>query len=176
VLGQEGRDCVVELYLSMEMTAQQVVDHLGYPTRQCLERWLHRDSRYSGSVSKPIVPLRRRREAVELCLACIQQKQVAARLDFGIGAVHRWVERSTPRRLAISARGTPAASIFPVSCCLGIGIVTVLSFPERPAATGRANRLALGNIQARRTDAFHNDQTAENQPAITRKTPRLQQL
>ena len=30
----------------------QVVEHLGYPTRQCLERWLAKDFRYAGHMAK----------------------------------------------------------------------------------------------------------------------------
>ena len=36
----EERSRAVELYLTTPMTTAQVVECLGYPTRQCLERWL----------------------------------------------------------------------------------------------------------------------------------------
>lgn len=37
--GLEERERAVELYFTTPMTTAQVVEHLGYPTRQCLERW-----------------------------------------------------------------------------------------------------------------------------------------
>ena len=38
--GLEERERAVELYFTTPMTTAQVVEHLGYPTRQCLEHWL----------------------------------------------------------------------------------------------------------------------------------------
>ncbi|PWH07974.1 transposase, partial [Bifidobacterium longum] len=35
--GLEERERAVELYFTTPMTTAQVVEHLGYPTRQCLE-------------------------------------------------------------------------------------------------------------------------------------------
>ena len=64
----EERERAVELYFTTPMTTAQVVEHLGYPTRQCLERWLAMDSRYAGHMAKPIIPLETRRRAVELVL------------------------------------------------------------------------------------------------------------
>ena len=116
----EERERAVELYFTTPMTTAQVVEHLGYPTRQCLERWLAMDSRYAGHMAKPIIPLETRRRAVELVLGGMQQKQAAKQLGVSVGAVHGWVRRTaraawprcspktgTPRR-AISPR-TPAA-------------------------------------------------------------------
>lgn len=64
--GLEERERAVELYFTTPMMTAQVVEHLGYPTRQCLERWLAMDSRYAGHMAKPIIPLETRRRAVEL--------------------------------------------------------------------------------------------------------------
>lgn len=50
--GLEERERAVELYFTTPMTTAQVVEHLGYPTRQCLERWLAMDSRYAGHMAK----------------------------------------------------------------------------------------------------------------------------
>ena len=44
----EERSGAVELYFTTSMTTAKVADHLGYPTRQCLERWLAADPRYAG--------------------------------------------------------------------------------------------------------------------------------
>ena len=53
----EERQRAVELYFTTPMTTAQVVKRLGYPTRQCLERWLAADPRYAGHMAKPIIPL-----------------------------------------------------------------------------------------------------------------------
>ena len=76
--GLEERERAVELYFTTPMTTAQVVEHLGYPTRQCLERWLAMDSRYAGHMAKPIIPLETRRRAVELvpCFASMFVRQV----------------------------------------------------------------------------------------------------
>ena len=87
----EERERAVELYFTTPMTTAQVVEHLGYPTRQCLERWLAMDSRYAGHMAKPIIPLETRRRAVELVLGDMQQKQAAKQLGVSVGAVHGWV-------------------------------------------------------------------------------------
>ena len=53
----EERKRAVELYLTTSMMAAEVVEHLGYPIRQCLERWLAKDPRYAGRMRSPIIPL-----------------------------------------------------------------------------------------------------------------------
>ena len=53
--GPEERQRAVDLYSTTPMTTAQVVRHLGYPTRQCLERWLAADPRYAGHMAKPII-------------------------------------------------------------------------------------------------------------------------
>ena len=88
----EERERAVELYFTTPMTTAQVVEHLGYPTRQCLERWLAKDPRYAGHMAKPIIPLVTRTKAIELVLGGMQQKQAAERLGVSIGAVHNWVK------------------------------------------------------------------------------------
>ncbi|GAA0851776.1 hypothetical protein GCM10008915_68300 [Bifidobacterium pullorum subsp. gallinarum] len=47
----EERSRAVELYFTTSMATAQVVDHLEYPTRQCLERWLATDPRYAGRMA-----------------------------------------------------------------------------------------------------------------------------
>ena len=91
VFSREERERAVELYFTTSMSTKQVVEHLGYPTRQCLERWLHADPRYADVVPKPPIPLGTRRRAVELCLSSMQQKQVAAELGVSTSAVHHWM-------------------------------------------------------------------------------------
>lgn len=89
--GPEERRRTVELYFTTPMTTAQVVEHLGYPTRQCPERRLAKDPRYAGHMAKPIIPLETRLKAIEPVLGGIQQKQAAERLGAGVGAVHGWV-------------------------------------------------------------------------------------
>ena len=80
----EERERAVELYFTTPMTTAQVVEHLGYPTRQCLERWLAMDSRYAGHMAKPIIPLETRRRAVGPVLGGMQQKQAAKQLGVSV--------------------------------------------------------------------------------------------
>ena len=86
----EERERAVELYFTTPMTTAQVVEHLGYPTRQCLERWLAMDSRYAGHMAKPIIPLETRLKAIEPVPGSVQ-KRAAKQLGAGVGAVHGWV-------------------------------------------------------------------------------------
>lgn len=88
----EERQRAVDLCSATPMTTAQVVEHLGYPTRQCLERWLASDPRYAGHMAKPIIPLETRTKAIELVLDGMQQKQAAERLGVSVGAVHNWVK------------------------------------------------------------------------------------
>ena len=64
----EERERAVELYFTTPMTTAQVVRHLGYPTRQCLERWLAKDPGYTGHMAKPIILMETRAKAIELVL------------------------------------------------------------------------------------------------------------
>lgn len=92
MFGPEERQRAVDLYFTTPMTTAQVVEHLGHPTRQCLERWPAADSRYAGHMDRPIIPLETRTKAIELVLDGIQQKQAAERLGVSVGAVHNWVK------------------------------------------------------------------------------------
>ncbi len=96
MFSQEERGRAVELYLSTSMTTQQVVEYLGYPTRQCLERWLHQDPRYTQRIPKPIIPLSTRVRAVRLCLTGLQQQAAAAQLGVSAGVVNHWMALYRP--------------------------------------------------------------------------------
>lgn len=63
--GPEERQRAVDLCFTTPMTTAQVVEHLGHPTRQCLERWLAKDPRYAGHMAKPIIPLETGTKAIE---------------------------------------------------------------------------------------------------------------
>ena len=116
----EERSRAVELYLATPMTTAQVVECLGYPTRQCLERWLAMDPRYAGRMAKPIIPLETRRKAIELVLGGMQQKQAAKQLGVSVGAVHNWVRAYRRGGMAAlqprnqnAAQGGKSASVRP---------------------------------------------------------------
>ena len=116
----EERSRAVELYLTTPMTTAQVVECLGYPTRQCLERWLAMDPRYAGRMAKPIIPLETRRKAIELVLGGMQQKQAAKQLGVSVGAVHNWVRAYRRGGMAAlqprnqnAAQGGKSASVRP---------------------------------------------------------------
>ena len=111
---------MVELYLTTPMTTAQVVECLGYPTRQCLERWLAMDPRYAGRMAKPIIPPGTRRKAIELVLGGMQQKQAAKQLGVSVGAVHNWVRAYRGGGMAAlqprnqnAAQGGKSASVRP---------------------------------------------------------------
>ena len=118
--GLEERERAVGLYFTTPMTTAQVVEHLGYPTRQCLERWPAMDSRHAGHMTKPIIPLETRLKAIEPVPDGMRgsgppnsSARASARCMAGSGRTARaaWPRCSpktgTPRR-AISPR-TPAA-------------------------------------------------------------------
>ena len=106
MFSREERERAVELYFSTPMSTKQVVEHLGYPTRQCLERWLRDDPRYADAVPKPPIPLGTRCRAVELCLSGMQQKQVATELGVSAGAVHHWMRLYRAGGMAAPETGT----------------------------------------------------------------------
>lgn len=90
--GPEERQRAVDLYSTTPMTTAQVVEHLGYPTRQCLERRPAKDPRHAGHMAKPIIPLETRTKAIEPVPGGMQRKRAAERLGAGLGAVHNWVK------------------------------------------------------------------------------------
>ena len=92
VFSPKERKRAVELYLTTSMTTAEVVEHLGYPARQCLERWLAKDPRYAGHIRSPIIPLETRQKAIELVLGGMRQKQASRQLGVSVGAVAHWVK------------------------------------------------------------------------------------
>lgn len=86
----------IGLYFDENLTSQQVVDRLGYPTRQCLERWLREDERYGdGNFRHGFYPVSLRREAVRLRLEeGLALKEIAIRLGVkNKVSVQQWVTR-----------------------------------------------------------------------------------
>lgn len=88
----EERQRAVDLYFATPMTTSQVVEHLGYPTRQCLERWPAADSRHAGHMDRPIIPPETRTKAIEPVPGGMRQKQAAERLGAGVRAVRNRVK------------------------------------------------------------------------------------
>ena len=76
----EERKRAVELYPMTSTTTAEEAEHLGYPTRQCLERWLAKNSRYAGRMRSPIIPLETGQKAIEPVLGSMRQRQAARRL------------------------------------------------------------------------------------------------
>lgn len=89
--GPEERQRAVDLYSATPMTTAQVVKHLGYPTRQCLERWLAKDPRYAGHMDRPIILMETQTKAIEPVPGGMRQKRAAERLGAGLGAVRNRV-------------------------------------------------------------------------------------
>ena len=89
--GPEERQRAVDLYSATPMTTAQVVEHLAYPTRQCLERWPAKDPGYAGHMAKPIIPLETRTKAIEPVPGGMRQKRAAERLGAGVGTVRNRV-------------------------------------------------------------------------------------
>ena len=85
------RERAVELYFTTTMSTKQVVEHLGYPIRQCLERWLHANPRYAAAVPKPPIPLGTRCRAAGAVPVRHTRKQAAAELGVSTSAVHHWM-------------------------------------------------------------------------------------
>jgi transposase-like protein len=56
----------VDLYFGEKLTTQGVVDWLGFPTRQNLERWLRKDPRYGENMRHGFYPVELKAEAVEM--------------------------------------------------------------------------------------------------------------
>lgn len=70
----EERKRAVEPYFTTSMMTAEVVERLGYPTRQCLEHWPVSNSRYAERMRKPVIPPRTRRKAIELVLAACSSR------------------------------------------------------------------------------------------------------
>lgn len=87
----EERQRAMDLYLTTPMTTAQVVEYLGHPTRQCLERWPAADSRYAGHVDRPIILMETRTKTIEPVPGGMRQKRAAELLGAGVGAVHNRV-------------------------------------------------------------------------------------
>ena len=133
----EERSRAVELYLTTPMTTAQVVECLGYPTRQCLERWLAMDPRYAGRMAKPIIPLETRRKAIELVLGGMQQKQAAKQLGVSVGAVHNWVRAYRRGGMAaLQPRNQNAAQGGKSASVLGAGRMPGAAMTWRRCAVG----------------------------------------
>ena len=90
--GPEERQRAVDLYSATPMTTAQVVEHLGYPTRQCPERWLAKDPRHAGHMAKPIIPLETKDQGDRTGAGRHARKRAAERFGAGVGAVRSWVK------------------------------------------------------------------------------------
>ena len=110
VFSPEEHKRAVELYLTTSMTADEVVEHLGHPTRQCLERWLAKDPRHAGRMRSPIIPMETRQKAIELVLGGMRQKQAARQLGVSVAWPRCCPGTGIPRRTAGRRRGRGVAT------------------------------------------------------------------
>lgn len=102
--GPEERQRAVDLYSATPMTTAQVVEHLGHPTRQCLERWPAKDPGYAGHMAKPIILMETRAKAIEPVPGGMRQKRAAERLGAGVGTVRNRVRAYREGDMAASRR------------------------------------------------------------------------
>jgi transposase-like protein len=85
----------VDLYFEKNITTKEVVDCLGYPTRQNLERWLSKDPRYGGNFRHGFYSIDTKIKAVELYKGgAFTATQIAEKLNIGsMAVVLNWVQR-----------------------------------------------------------------------------------
>lgn len=116
----EERKRAVEPYFMTSMMTAEVVERLGYPTRQRLEHWPVADSHYAGRMRRPVIPLRTRRKAIELVLGGMQQRQAARQPGASVDAVNDRVKACReggmatlrPRNGNAAQNGRPAFAPF----------------------------------------------------------------
>ena len=137
----EERKRVVEPYPTTSMTADEVVEHLGYSTGQRLERWLAKDPRHAGRMRSPIIPMETRQEAIELVLGGMRQKQAARQLGVGVGAVAHWVKTYRGGGMAALSPGNRNAARRTAGCRRGHGVAT----PPAMTVTWRRCTAGSGN-------------------------------
>ena len=106
----------MELYLTTPMTTAQVVECLGYPTRQCLERWLAKDPRYAGHMAKPIIPLETKDQGDRTGAGRHARKRAAELFGAGVG-LRRLSDRE---KTLLIDRLRPACSLGSMTCLPGI--------------------------------------------------------
>ena len=78
----------MKLHSTKPMATAQVVERLGYPTKQCPGTLVSIGSRYAGHMAKPVIPLETRTKAIELILGNMQQKHTANQLGMSANAIH----------------------------------------------------------------------------------------
>lgn len=109
------------------MTTAEVVEHLGYLTRQCLERWLAKDPRHAGRMRSPIIPMETRRKAIELVLGGMRQKQAARQFGVSVGAVAHWAKAYREGGMAALPPGKRNAARRTAGRRRGRGVATPLT-------------------------------------------------
>ena len=89
----EEKSRVVELYFSTVVTIQQIVDKLGYPTHQCLGRWLEKDKRYIGqNFKRSFYSLNLKMQAIAKVMSGEDAKAVASELGIKSHAsIYNWI-------------------------------------------------------------------------------------
>ncbi|MDD4368578.1 MAG: transposase [Oscillospiraceae bacterium] len=91
---EEEKRRAVEQYYEEELTTQETVERLGYPTRQHLERWLRMDDRYGESFYHGFYSTNIKIEAVRRYLSGqYKAREIAEQLDIRCsGCINTWTK------------------------------------------------------------------------------------
>lgn len=92
---ESEKQCAIDLFFSERLTTQQVVDRLGYPTRQNLERWLRKDKRYAERIAIKYYPVDVKIKAVEMFLTRrYTLNEIASSLGLpSSGVIYYWANK-----------------------------------------------------------------------------------
>ena len=85
----------IDLFFNEKLTTQQVVDRLGYPTRQNLERWLRKDKRYAERIAINFYAVDVKIKAVEMFLTRqYTLNEIASSLGLpSSGVIYYWANK-----------------------------------------------------------------------------------
>jgi transposase InsO family protein/transposase-like protein len=91
----EEKERAIGLYFGTGKTLQEVVDELGYPTRQCLAIWLKSDPRYGGDFRHGFYPISVKMEAIRLFRdKHMDPEDISKMLDIKCkGSIYNWLRR-----------------------------------------------------------------------------------
>jgi len=90
---QQEKKKAVDFYFSENLTVDETVKQLGYPTRMCLILWLRNDPRYGNSFRHGFYSLDKKRQAVETYLnGSVTYREVANLFGTTASTVQEWVQ------------------------------------------------------------------------------------
>ena len=93
---KEEKQRAMDLYFEEKLTTQAVVERLGYPTRQNLERWLKKDPRYGAHFRHGTYPVSLKVKAVEMYYSGqYTVEEIAAKLNLPVpGTIYSWIYKA----------------------------------------------------------------------------------